>query len=348
MGAIGGLLGISGGASGTGYARPELANIKSGLNDEWFQGAQNQSQAALDQQKALVNALQQQGGLQNQSSVFNQLQGVANGTGPNPAQAMLNQATGANVANQAALMAGQRGAGANVGLMARQAAQQGAGIQQQAVGQGATMQANQSLGALGQMSGIANTQAANQIGATQAMTGAAQNQQVNLLNALTQQNQANVSNQSSVNTGNAALAAKTMEGQQALLGGLMGAAGSVIGLSNGGTVPPANTPKSSFGQFLHRAQGGLIPQQSGKDMVDVVLSPGEKVVPPNKVGLAAQGRLEAKTVPGKAKVAGDSLKNDTYQTKLPEGSIVVPRTKSKDPRDSAAFVRKTLAKRRKK
>ncbi len=79
------------------------------------------------------------------------LQGIANGTGPNPAQAMLNQQTGANVAQQAALMAGQRGAGANVGLMARQAAQQGAGIQQQAVGQGATMQANQSLGAIGQM-----------------------------------------------------------------------------------------------------------------------------------------------------------------------------------------------------
>lgn len=94
-------------------------------------------------------------GLQNvlaaQQGTAGQLQGIANGTGPNPAQAALNQATGQNIANQAALMAGQRGAGSNVGLMARQAAQQGAGIQQQAVGQGATMQAQQEMNALGQL-----------------------------------------------------------------------------------------------------------------------------------------------------------------------------------------------------
>ncbi len=97
------------------------------------------------------------GGLQNvlsqQQGTANQLQGIANGTGPNPAQAALNQSTGQNIANQAALMAGQRGAGANVGLMARQAAQQGAATQQQAVGQGATMQAQQELGAINALTG---------------------------------------------------------------------------------------------------------------------------------------------------------------------------------------------------
>lgn len=97
------------------------------------------------------------GGLRNvyaqQQGTADQLQNIANGQGPNPAQAMLNQATGQNVANQAALMAGQRGASANAGLIARQAAMQGAGIQQNAAGQGATMQANQSLGALGQLGG---------------------------------------------------------------------------------------------------------------------------------------------------------------------------------------------------
>ncbi len=97
------------------------------------------------------------GGLQNvlaqQQGTANQLQGIANGTGPNPAQAALNQTTGQNVANQAALMAGQRGASSNVGLMARQAAQQGAATQQQAVGQGATMQAQQELGAINALTG---------------------------------------------------------------------------------------------------------------------------------------------------------------------------------------------------
>jgi hypothetical protein len=79
-----------------------------------------------------------------------QLGQIASGQGPNPAQTMLSQQTGQIVANQNALMAGQRGASSNVGLIARQAAQQGAATQQQAVGQGATMQAQQSLGALGQ------------------------------------------------------------------------------------------------------------------------------------------------------------------------------------------------------
>src|ERR1035437_2296226 len=68
-------------------------------------------------QNALLAALGKQNGIQNQSDVYGQLQGVASGTGPNPAMAALNQATGANVANQSAMMAGQRGAGANVGMM---------------------------------------------------------------------------------------------------------------------------------------------------------------------------------------------------------------------------------------
>ena len=57
------------------------------------------------------------------------------------------------------------------------------------------------------------------------------------------------------------------------------------------------------------------------------------------------GKIEAKTVPGKANVKGDSLKNDTYKTKLPEGSVVIPRTKSKDPQKEKSFVQATLAKR---
>lgn len=349
IGAIGGMLGLSGGANGTGFDKAAQADIQ----DQGGVGLANaagesyyKNQAALAQQQGLIDALQKQGGLQNQSNVFNQLQGVANGTGPNPAQAMLNQQTSANVANQAALMAGQRGAGANVGLMARQAAQQGAGIQQQAVGQGATMQANQSLNALGQMGGIANTQAGNLIGAQNAFTGANQAQQGNLLNALNAQNSARVSSQGSVNAANAGLAQKGMEGQQSLVGGLGNAVGSAIGLgaglfASGGVVPPQKVqgPQSSLGQMLAGSP------MKGGGMVDVMLSPGEKVIPPEKVGEAAGGKIEAKTVPGKAKVPGDSLKNDTYKTKLPAGSVVVKRTEAGNNRDAAAFVRKVLAKR---
>lgn len=69
------------------------------------------------------------------------------GQGPNPAQAQLNESTGKNIAGQSALMAGQRGGASNVGLLARQAGQQGAATQQQAVGQGAALQAQQQLAA---------------------------------------------------------------------------------------------------------------------------------------------------------------------------------------------------------
>lgn len=153
--------------------------------------AQNQ---ALGSQQALAQALAGQGGVANQSSVFgqqqalaNQLQGVASGTGPNPAQAQLAQATGANVANQAALMAGQRGANANAGLIARQIAQQGANIQQQAAGQAATLGAQQQIAGMSalaaqqaQLGQTAQAQIANQAAQQGAVAGLTQQQIANL------------------------------------------------------------------------------------------------------------------------------------------------------------------------
>lgn len=241
MGALGGLLGLNGGFNGTG------ANVTAGSDAQKLADAYGGGQSALRSQGSLLQALQGQGGIGNQSQVYNQLQGVVNGTGPNPAQAMLNQATGTNVANQAALMAGQRGAGANVGLMARQAGQAGAGIQQNAAGQAATMQANQSLGALGQAGNIAGQQVANQIGATGANIQA-QQQNENM-------QQAGINQFNNVQGG---LAGKQMEGQQATTGGLLGGAGAALGLAEGGDIPdvqplapPSVAPaQSSFGKFF--------------------------------------------------------------------------------------------------
>lgn len=420
MGAMGGPLGLKGGAAGSGFDAPMGADIQQAVSPTDAITAYNQNTANQQQQQSLLNALAGQGGIQNQSNVFNQMQGVANGQGPNPAQAMLNQQTGQNVQNQAALMAGQRGAGQNVGLLARQAAMQGANTQQQAVGQGATMQANQSLNALGQMGGMANNMVNNQIGQTNAITAANQAEQGNLLNALQGANQSRVGMQSNINQGNTALALQEMQQGESAVGGFLGGMGNAMPMmmgAHGGQVaqPMAEGgsafgggPSSEFGQFVSGVQTGSMgstgsyvspnsvmqpgggkgggdskkpkgesPQaansmpasgttqgvdgemptqsfdQEGSSMmaahggsVDVVLSPEEKVVYPNKVKEAAGGRVEAKKVPGKAKYPGDTLKNDTYKTKLPEGSIVIPRTKAKDNKDSAAFVRKTLAKRR--
>lgn len=175
-------------------AQQALANA---INSQNGVGNQN---AAFDSQQALVNQLSGLNGAANQQNVFNQQQAlsdqygnIAAGQGPNPAQAMLAQATGNNVANQAALMAGQRGAGSNVGLLGRQAAMMGGNIQQQAAGQAATMQANQSLAAMqaqaGQqaaMAGTAQNQIGNQSANTQALANMA-NQQVGQAATINQQ-----------------------------------------------------------------------------------------------------------------------------------------------------------------
>ena len=233
MDVFSGLLGTAGGQSGTGMNTLSPSELIQPTTAAQANTAYTGSQNALTQQQNLLNAIQAQNGLSNQSNVYGQLQNIASGQGPNPAQAMLNQATGQNVASQAALMAGQRGSGANAGLMARQAAQQGAATQQQAVGKGATMQANQSLAALGQAGQMANTQAAQQIAGTGAVTGAQMGEQSTLLNAIQGQNNANVG----LSQQQAGLANTQLTGQQNLLGNITGGIGAAFGLAQGGVVP---------------------------------------------------------------------------------------------------------------
>lgn len=331
------------------------------------QDAYTQSQQGLQQQNNLVNALNNQNGIQNQSNVYNQLGGVANGTGPNPAQAMLNNQTGQNVANQAALMAGQRGASSNVGLLARQAGQQGANTQQQAVGQGAALQAQQSLNALGQQSGIAANQVTNQLGATQALNQAQQgeqgqllgNQQANNANAVNYQNAANATNAGLQNQQN-----QFNANQSSNLGGALGSAARLMTSNNSTQVVPttssvdltnaSNNSSLQPGQ-MNAAEGGLIgprskaaiymkniPQQPVKlaqgGKVPAMVSPGEKYLNPRDVQKVKQGtnpmRL-GETIPGKAKVSGakNDYANDTVPKTLDEGGIVLPRsvTQAKHP-----------------
>jgi hypothetical protein len=333
------------------------------------------SNNALDIQKNFLRDLQAQQGLGNQTSVFNQMQGVANGTGPNPAQAQLAQATGANVANQAALMAGQRGSAANAGMMARQAAQQGAGIQQNAAGQAATLQAQQSLGALNQMGGIANQQAQQQQQGTNAYTQAVQNQQNQLLQNAQQNNNARLqqaSQANQVNQGNAAA-------NNQLLGNLAGAAGSAMMLAGtGGAAAPAMMlaggagdsmggsgaglgtmlaaeggqvpgPRSFVGMHFH----GKAPMMAQGSQVPALVSPGERYLPPKEVQQVVEGKKApmkaGEKIPGKAKVAGakNDYANDTVPKTLETGGIVLPRsvTQSNDAEKKAiAFIQAVMAK----
>lgn len=300
-------------------------------------GLQVQSQQALAQQSAFVNALQAQNGTQNQSNVFNQLGGIANGTGPNPAMSALNQATSANTANQAALMAGQRGAGANTGLIARQAAQQGAANQQQAVGQGATMQAQQSLNALNQQGGIAGQQVGQQAQALQGFTGATQQQQQMLLNAVAAQNQVAASQQANVNSSNAGVAdivaKKQGEGAAGAggVGGLLGigsAHGGVIeSYADGGAVdtaqeitappPTVSGPQSSIGKYFqaqaYSAPGTTTPAPAN----------GAQQIQESQQNTKQKGKniIEAaKSVYDKGKAIYDYLKPDPYAN-APEAEV---------------------------
>jgi hypothetical protein len=274
-----------------------------------------------------------QGGFNNQANVFgqqqqlaNQLQAQTQGQGPNPAQAQLAQATGQNVQGQAALMAGQRGAGANAGLIARQAAMQGGAMQQQATGQAATLQAQQQLAAqqqLGQqqqaMQGVAAQQVGQQQTAAQQFAGAGQGMYQNLTNTyLTGQGQM-VQNASQANGANSAndLGGKLIGG---LAQGVGGGVAKMAGFAQGGEVPRT--------QMVHR----------GKNPHG----------PASHVGHYCNGGLMASggPVPGQAAKAGNSYSNDTVPAMLSPGEIVIPRsiTQGADPAKNAAkFVQAIMA-----
>lgn len=410
MGFIGDLLGTSSNKQAVKGTTGDIEGANNGVNTSFQQQqAFNQALAAqngLGTQQSAISALQGLGGQQQalagqQQGLVGQLQGVANGTGPNPAQAMLAQATGSNVSNQAALMAGQRGAGANAGLIARQAGQQGAATQQQAAGQAATMQANQSLNALGQIgqqqanigqtynnaagyAGQIGAIGTNQVGQQAAGLNASSN--IAAGNQGVQAGLANANNQQQVQQ-----AMANASNNQKTVGGIIQGAGSAAAMmASGGAVPradiytpggPSDTgfdstgvpggpadsgifasqlpveakgPKSSFGKQLGAGASGL-----GKGMeassstptlkveplmkfahggkVPAMVSPGERYLPPNEVKKVAQGKKEAikagEKIPGKAKVKGDSLKNDTVPKTLQEGGIVLPKSvmESKNP-----------------
>lgn len=215
------------------------ANINPGTNTAQLNDAYNSAQNGLNSQNNLVTALQPQvpSAVSNQNAVANSELSMLNGTGPNPALDLLNQQTGNNVANQASLMAGQRGASANPGMIARLAAQQGASTEQQSVGQAATNEANQMVTAQNNLANLSN----NQISQTgQAVTGqnsAAQNEQSILQNANTSANNAAVGMQSNINNVNAQTSAANQNMNANILGGVTSGISSLSSIfEKGGLV----------------------------------------------------------------------------------------------------------------
>jgi hypothetical protein len=308
--------------------QPMMADISNPTNAGQIGTAYDQTQMGLQQQQDFIRALQAQGGIQNQARVFNQQQGLAEqlslqaqGAGPNPALAQFNQATGQNVANQAALMAGQRGSGANAGLIARQAAQQGANIQQQAAGQAAIMQANQQLAAqqaLAQqqqaMAGLATNQVGQQASALQGYNTGALAQQQNLLGA----------NQGFQDQ----LVRQTVANNQML---------------NERASANADAKRKTIGKLFDTGVGMAKTFGGGMAHGGMVNADGSVTEPASKLGKLCMSH--GGVVPGSAPVAGDSLQNDTVPAQLSPGEVVIPRSvmQQKDPvKAAASFVEAVL------
>lgn len=310
---------ISGSAFGIKTPEAAKANLTTPYTANQATEQYNAVNNQLAQQGQYLQQLQAQHALQNQTDVFGQQQQLANqlqqramGAGPNPALEQLRQQTAANTANQAALMASQRGAGANTGLLARQAAMQGAANQQASVGQAATMQANQQIAAqqqLAQQQQAMQSAAGQQAGQLQNQyqaTGAQQLQaQANINQAIANQNNAQIANTQQANAATQALYGT----QMGIVGGLIGGASSAL------TMSPTGAGAAGGG-------GG------GVSKMAMPFSDGGKV-------------------PGKAEVPGDSRVNDTVPTMLSPGEIVIPRSIVDHPdaaKLAAEFVKHELGK----
>ena len=310
--------------------KPQAQSDYGGIIDQSGKNAMEgygQSKGIIGQQQNLANMLMEQ----------------AQGGGPNPAQLALNQTTGQNINQQAALMAGQRGASANPALLARQAAMLGSNVQQQAAGQGALMQAQQQLAARQQLAGQqaamqqANLGQQNAMGSMFGTAGGLQNNQneinskIDLANAAAAQS-ASGGLMQGLGTGFAKLGgwdklSGLISSKANPLADLMGNGGSIVPGQGGATILPA-----TVGLGMTAAHGGVIPDH---------LSHVQEIY-----GKFSSGGSPAYSggyyVPGQAQFQGDSEKNDTVSAMLSPGEIVIPRTiaQSDDaPRRAAEFIR---------
>lgn len=247
-----------------------------------------------------------------QHQLTQQLLAESQGQGPNLANAQLQQATAQNVANQAALAAGQRGASQNVGLLSRQVGQQGANLQQQAAAQS-------SINALSQQ-----LQAQGLLGQTAAQQGANANQQLGLQQgALTSQNSQILGATANANQANAQTAAANAQGNSGLVGGVLGGVSSVLAKkAEGGEIeaPKANSLKNK----LPSAKLPEHLQRIAKIRYPHLMADGGELQ-------SSGGDVEAPAPSQKAEKSGDSYSNDKIPVVLSEKEIVLPRSIAMSP-----------------
>ncbi len=311
-------------------------------------GAGTTAGNAVGQQANLAGTLYGQAGqgVATQSQLAQALQGILSGTGPNVAQNQLNATTGQNVANTGALIASNRGASSNAGLTADLAARQGAGIQQNAVGQSATLQAQQQIAAqnalqqlaasqVSQAQGGVNAAAQGALGQEQAQTG----QQNALLQALQGYNNAQVQAQSAANSTNQTMAGINANNTATSIGGLFGGGASALKSAGGPAAAPAaglaGAGEGGFSAAALAAKGGMV--ESGEIKPPSGSNPHiqnmQSILYPGSVRMETGGQ-----VPGEPNVPGKNTpKNDVVKALLTPKEIVLPLsvTQSENPAESA-------------
>ena len=304
----------------------------------------------------------------NQQALAQALLAQSQGQGPNPAQAALNQQTNQNIQQNQGMIASQKGI--NPALATRLAAENAGNMNQQAAGQAATLQAQQQLGAQGQLGTVYNqeqqgTNAANSINAGTSAQNAAANQNTasGLLNGagaavaalahggMVQKFDSGGQVSSSQSIANSIL-------QQAGVP-LWGAGNNSSGSSSGSKNSASELPNSLMGgpsQGMSMAGGaGDAGAAGGAGDLIVAAAHGGKIPPHLSLvqdifhpqAGTAQLKANGGKVPGTAKVPGDSPQNDTVKTMLSPGEVVIPRSvmQSKDPaKEAAKFVADHLKK----
>lgn len=278
------------------------------------------------------------------------LQSQMNGQGPNLANALLQQATGQNVANQAALMAGQRGASGNVGLIARQAANVGSNAQMQEAGQASVNRMQQQLQAQQQLGGVLGTQ--GQLGNQMYNTG---------VNAIQGQNAMITGSNLQASQGNANIAGQNASQFGNIAGGILNAGGNLLSkIPMGGGIAKgafAGADPMQGAQKMFAADGGEVPSVQQPGFISKFLSgthgtqmlaQGGSVLPFSPVNLVQGGPVQAQAPQQQAVAQGDSLKNDKIPAMVSEGEIVLPRSITMHPdapQMAAKFVMDIIAKR---
>jgi hypothetical protein len=296
--------------------------------------------------------------MQAQQQAFLQaLKAQSQGQGPSLATTMLQNQSAQNAANANSLISGQRGM--NAGLAMRNALNANANANQAMAGQAAQARVGEQLGAMQNYG--------NQLNATQ-------QQDINVQHA-------NQQDQMAANQLNTGIAMGNTQTNNQVGGGIMSAAGSVLGkfgMAHGGVVPQNFAGGGEVGAPLpfltipfqssanpYSKSGNPNPyanlagddekKKSGGGNPFASLSGGSTMAggPMDAMGEAGAEAgpammmaSEGGKIPGQAKVEGDSLANDTVPTMLSPGEIVIPRTHSHSPESAKAFVEALLKKKK--